>query len=1019
MNIEEYEREGYFLYEQFAEIIKLVLEKALEKSEVPSPQSIQYRAKTIKSLRERLSETAKLESADIESCRRDLAGARVIFYTNTDVSLFERSGLIFENFDIEFDAVKIHQPTKENSGVRYRANHYTVKLKDNRTNLPEYSKFKGMRCEIQIQTILNHAWSETSHDIVYKTDSREGFGNKSMQSIKDRLNRIMDDYLLPAGYQFQRVQHDYERLRQGKELFDQNVVTQLENATDNNERHEILTTLKEQVLPNYDDMRAVYRDLVTPLVATVVRARKSEAKPIVTPFGNLEGKSAADVSELVISIFDLYRYFDVQLTFDSLCKIFVNEEDDKVRAKIKESVERLSQYDISAWEHVGAGVQNKLIAGISEFGARDEDALQPLVVAVYRSALASELTGTSWNANSVTWKRGSIPATSEIKEIRKEAMSGLFELFLRANSDEQKKEIISALNEAARTSSQARYSNDFLRLTIVDSTTIVNFFTTHLDNLSYELRESMEESCLYRYRRTKDIANDGADKFGSRDAAVELLASIIRFRDKLNSEQNYVRYKMLVGYQTVIDAQWDDKDFDFKKVKEFRQRQTDRYIDEINNEHEQDWFGLFERCAATRSNDLATFPVFGEFLNNLARRRPQIANRLLEIASSELLRFLPGLLSGLYESGSNEIYESRIASYSQSGTQLRSLARHWRNAKPSRPDFIQGVLEKAIEQSDDWAVCECLYFAIEEMPSEKVPPSDTFLTPALEYFNRRNLSHWVHDAWFDFQKLRFFEAISLKEVKLILNNFVELSNIDFPAEQMLCQLARRHLSMVWDFLGKRLKRQVERREDENYHAIPYSFQGLEKELSKDIKLAISKARGWFKKNPRLFRYYGGNLLSIVFSGFPAEFADELVNLVTTGNIADAKFVISVMENYHSEPTTHEILKAIVTKYPDERSMRTGVSISFDGTGVVTGEFGFVHAMRKKRDVMETWLSDARPEVRDFAANHIHQLNQTIASEQRRAEESIALRKLEYGTDEDLTVNDDESDEPEAGSDDNL
>src|SRR5262249_21173579 len=169
----------------------------------------------------------------------------------------------------ERDATRIHHPTAENAERRYRAIHYTVRLKEDRANLPEYSKFKWLRCEIQIHTILNHAWSETSHDIAYKNKPRDAFGNKAMEEITNRLNRIMDKYLLPAGYEFQSVQHDYERLQQGKELFDRNILNTLDNASNNNERFELITSLKEHVIPNYDDVPAIFGDLIEPLLFAV------------------------------------------------------------------------------------------------------------------------------------------------------------------------------------------------------------------------------------------------------------------------------------------------------------------------------------------------------------------------------------------------------------------------------------------------------------------------------------------------------------------------------------------------------------------------------------------------------------------------------------------------------------------------------------------------------------------------------------------------------------------------------
>ena len=134
------------------------MEKALLAAEsLPRPQSIQCRAKGIESVRRCLAEVGKLDAQTLELDRRDLVGARLIFYTNNDVTRLLASPLIYENFKIEEDSTKIHHPTPEHEEARYRAVYYTVRLRDDRLRLSEYARFDGMRCEIQIQTILNHA----------------------------------------------------------------------------------------------------------------------------------------------------------------------------------------------------------------------------------------------------------------------------------------------------------------------------------------------------------------------------------------------------------------------------------------------------------------------------------------------------------------------------------------------------------------------------------------------------------------------------------------------------------------------------------------------------------------------------------------------------------------------------------------------------------------------------------------------------------------------------------------------
>src|SRR5436190_14401623 len=128
MNLNDYENRYFSTYEAFAETVRFILEKALLAAEsLPRPQSVQCRAKGIESLRRRLAEANQLDTQTLELDRRDLAGTRVIFYTNNDVDRFLASPLIRENFEIEEDSTRIHHPTPANEGARYRAIHYTVR----------------------------------------------------------------------------------------------------------------------------------------------------------------------------------------------------------------------------------------------------------------------------------------------------------------------------------------------------------------------------------------------------------------------------------------------------------------------------------------------------------------------------------------------------------------------------------------------------------------------------------------------------------------------------------------------------------------------------------------------------------------------------------------------------------------------------------------------------------------------------------------------------------------------------
>lgn len=51
----------------------------------------------------------------------------------------------------------------------YQSIHYLVKLPDQKTEWAEYKRFEGLIAEIQVRTILQHAWAEMEHDIQYKS----------------------------------------------------------------------------------------------------------------------------------------------------------------------------------------------------------------------------------------------------------------------------------------------------------------------------------------------------------------------------------------------------------------------------------------------------------------------------------------------------------------------------------------------------------------------------------------------------------------------------------------------------------------------------------------------------------------------------------------------------------------------------------------------------------------------------------------------------------------------------------
>jgi ppGpp synthetase/RelA/SpoT-type nucleotidyltranferase len=996
VNFEDYERRHQAAYAEFAAVVRDIFLKAIAATDgVSPPQSIQCRAKEAARLKPKLQDRGLLDSQLIETEIKDLAGIRLIFYTNTDVDRFLNSQLISDNFDVDWEETRIHHPVGEDTRQRYQAIHYTVRLNRARLDLAEYAKFSGMRCEIQIQTILNHAWAETSHEILYKPQVGKGFGSKALEDIEKRMARIMDEYLLPAGYEFQKVQHDFQRLMQGKALFDRGVIETLGSSANNNVRHEVVSTIKEYVLPHYDDIEGIYPELRAALLKAFDDSRDVETQSIITPFGNIEGKTPQDITAAVVEILDNLRYVDIEGTFLALARLFQRETDGRQREAILKAVRELARYNLQIWERAGPAVQVILTGVIERLDPAERANLSPLLLVAWEEFLNSELRGTSFATDAFAISTGAVPASEDLSEIRSKAITGLLEIFDHVPTEAEKHSVLHSLWAATRLPTQGRYSNELRGLVVADSKRIVEQLTGRIAALSFELSQHLERHLFFLYWRSREIAEAPEDRFGCGELAGQLAAAILSFRNAVNANGEFVRYKTLVGFESVFSFHWEDDSLDHKKAEDHRRACVSQYVNEISEENEEEWHRIIERCAATKSNDLAMFPVFGDFLGALARAKPAIAERILERANDDVLNFLAAFLNGFFESGDREIYERNIERSLARGTHLSGIARHWRLCKPDHPAFIDRVLGQAIAAGDDRAVVECVALTVASQGSEAQPALESFFAPALGYLTGRNNAGWLHEAWFLREMEAFFAELPAPMVELVLTNLEVVPKIDAHVERILACIAASHSEMVWAYFGRRLDHKQGENQKGDYEAVPYGLHGLDKKLSRNPASAVAIVRSWYRPDDILFEFGGAQLLSAVFPAFPPAFAQILSEMAAHGSDDDIGFVLTVLRKYQGQPATHDVVKELVVRLPADDPRLMKVEISLQMTGVVSGEFGFVEAYTAKKGAIASWLDDERPRVREFAEQYLKKLDRMAAAEQRRAEQRRELRRREF------------------------
>ena len=131
--------------------------------------AIEKRAKSVESFREKINRPGKLYVNALQDVS-DLAGIRVILYYEEDVRkvcrLLEREFIIERSQSVD----KAKLLAEDQFG--YLSVHYVVKLAKSLQGLPGWSTYKELKAELQVRTVLQHAWAAFSHKLQYKKENQ-------------------------------------------------------------------------------------------------------------------------------------------------------------------------------------------------------------------------------------------------------------------------------------------------------------------------------------------------------------------------------------------------------------------------------------------------------------------------------------------------------------------------------------------------------------------------------------------------------------------------------------------------------------------------------------------------------------------------------------------------------------------------------------------------------------------------------------------------------------------------------
>jgi putative GTP pyrophosphokinase len=199
--ITEWHTKNAPLYEGFAKAVHSIVENLLKAQSIDH-LTVTHRAKTLSSLLKK----CDLKEYSTPSEITDIAGIRVITFIETDLAKVQEQ--IKGAFNIHEDKSINKSEELGIDKIGYRSIHYVCELGPDRAKLPELKPYKGLLFEIQIRTVLQHAWAEIEHDRNYK------FSAVLPVEIRRRLN-LISGILELADREFSSIATDIDNYTKG------------------------------------------------------------------------------------------------------------------------------------------------------------------------------------------------------------------------------------------------------------------------------------------------------------------------------------------------------------------------------------------------------------------------------------------------------------------------------------------------------------------------------------------------------------------------------------------------------------------------------------------------------------------------------------------------------------------------------------------------------------------------------------------------------------------------------------
>lgn len=942
-------------YKDFCNTIAFLLRKLLKNSTFQY-QVVSSRVKEEYSLRTKLESKALSRLTSIIEVD-DVAGCRVIFYLESEINKF--ISLIYQ----EFEVVKNNLRYTEDD---YNAHHLIIKFKEERLNLTEYAQFKDLKCELQLTTVLFHAWSEVSHNITYKTPNDvAAFDSEKFDFLRTQLKEIMKNHIKPANFKFEYINKEYLNLLEGKEIFSANFLSDLIQSEDRREMYTKLLLLVQYV-KKYGDKTPSEFKFPNFLKTVINRSLNLEKNPLMLGFGYEHHHIVTECIEILIFI----RYQHSENVFPILLELAL-DENKVIQEKAFNAIKQMSKYNSKALEKIGLSMQYFMLDQIRNWDLTEQLHRIEIIKCILNEILELEYENTAMiDYKTFSFGVGLLSAAESIKRIREQTIKFLISLYRGAEKTSDKIIILDVLQEATKTPTIGNYSEEVESLVKENTTSLVSWYSTVIEqDASLEIMKKIDEQLNWFLRRFESVNG---------------LSDLVK---QINSNDRYIIYKDLVGY----DLDYLEK-LDWRKAKEIRTEKINQYIKIVTEEPESNWTGLIiDICAGFNVNDQGKYSYFNQFLYNVACKRPKFVKNLITQHEDDVQGFLHHIIAGLKTSDS-VFANQKMEQWIESGTYLINCVLSFLYSDTVEIEVLEKIFEKASTNNEGNVLHE-LFRILNTSKIDKIKSKSLYIK-VMDKLANMNDYLWTNYVWLDEDSiLNKFDEFEHDQILDILK---KCPQIDYHVGQILIPIAKITPEKIINLFESRMDiHETEKEINKQYDAIPFHLNELGEELKNNSELCIPLIFEWFKKDHWLFKYEASDLLQKLFPSFDEPIESYFLTLLENKNVDEANIILEVLGKYDGVFSIYNFSQKFVIAFQDNPGLLQELMYVLSKTGVVTGEYGFVEALTQTKDKIREWNKSKNEAVRKFVKDFVDYLNSNITAQRKKSDEHVQLMQHEF------------------------